>query len=152
MLRINIVAVGKIKEKYIKDGILEYCKRMNPYINFNIVELEESKDSNSSIIQDTKNILKYLEKKSGYMILLDISANECSSEELASMISKLSIDYSEINFVIGGSRGVTDELRKFVNRRISFSKLTFPHQLFRLILCEQIYRSICINNNIKYHK
>ncbi|VWL85673.1 23S rRNA (pseudouridine(1915)-N(3))-methyltransferase RlmH [Oceanivirga miroungae] len=152
MLKINIVAIGKIKEKYIVDGISEFKKRLSTYVNFNIVELNENKDSNLSVVQDSKNILKFFEKNKSYKILLDISADYMSSEELADMVSNLSITNSEISFIIGGSRGVTDEVRKLVDKRISFSKLTFPHQLFRLMLTEQIYRAICINNNIKYHK
>lgn len=152
MLKINIIAVGKIKEKYITEGILEFKKRLSSYINFNIVEIEENKDSSISAIQDSKNILKYFEKNKSYKILLDISASELNSEEFAYMISNLTNNNSEISFIIGGSRGITDDVRKMVDRKISFSKLTFPHQLFRLILCEQIYRAVCINNNIKYHK
>ncbi|WP_067142132.1 23S rRNA (pseudouridine(1915)-N(3))-methyltransferase RlmH [Oceanivirga salmonicida] len=152
MLKINIVAVGKIKEKYIIDGITEYSKRLRPYINFDIVELSESKDNDLALEKDSASILKYLDKTNAYKILLDIGAKQIDSVELSELIEKLSMTNSEIIFIIGGSRGVNKEVRNSCNLRISFSKLTFPHQLFRLILTEQIYRSICIQKNIKYHK
>ncbi len=152
MLKINIVAVGKIKEKYIISGINEYAKRLRPYINFNVIELSESKDKEGALEKDSESILKYIEKSKAYKILLDIGAKQINSVELSELIDKISLTNSEIIFIIGGSRGVTDEVRKACNFRISFSKLTFPHQLFRLILIEQIYRSICIQKNIKYHK
>ncbi len=152
MLKINIVAVGKIKEKYIISGINEYAKRLKPYINFNVIELAESKDNDFALEKDSESILKYIEKSKAYKILLDIGARNLSSIELSNMIDKLSLTNSEICFIIGGSRGVSDEVRRKCDYRISFSKLTFPHQLFRLILIEQIYRSICIQKNIKYHK
>lgn len=152
MLKINIVAIGKIKDKYIISGIEEYLKRLKPYINFSIIELAENKDTFDSHIKDSENIIKYLEKNKSYNILLDISGKSLDSVELSKMIEKISLTNSEISFIIGGSRGVSDKLRKLCNKRISFSKLTFPHQLFRLMLVEQIYRAISIQNNIKYHK
>lgn len=152
MLKISIISIGKIKEKYITDGIAEFSKRLKPYVNFNIIELKEAVDSNNSHIIDSQSIIKYLDKNPSYVILLDLSGKEVSSEELASIISKTSMINSNISFVIGGSRGFDENIRKLSNMRLSFSKLTFPHQLFRLIVVEQIYRSICIINNIKYHK
>lgn len=152
MLKINIISIGKIKEKYIIDGINEYKKRLSKYINFNIVELPESIDSDNCIDLESDRILKLLDKSRGYNIVLDINGKMLDSIEFSNMISNLSIRHSEINFIIGGSRGVNNKLKNAVDYRLSISKMTFPHQLFRLILTEQIYRAICILNNIKYHK
>lgn len=154
MLKINIICVGKIKEKYIEMGIFEFKKRLSKYINLNILELKEEADNNTklAIEKESNLILKTLEKNKGYNILLDIDGKNYSSEMLASEISMLSLNYSQINLIIGGSNGVNQFLKSNVNLRISFSKMTFPHQLIRLFLIEQIYRVICINNNIKYHK
>ena len=130
MIRINIVCVGKIKEKYIKDGIEEFLKRLSKYAKLDIIE----------------------KKNYSYNILLDLSGKMLTSVEMAQKIEKISLTNSEINFIIGGSNGVADKLRKIVDFRLAFSNFTFPHQLMRLILVEQIYRWISINNNIKYHK
>lgn len=152
MLKINIISIGKIKEKYISDGIKEYQKRVGKYINLKIIELIEEKDNETAKNKESNRIINEIANKKAYNILLDIKSNNLSSEQLASKIENLTINYSEINFIIGGSRGVNDEVRKKCDYLLSFSNMTFPHQLFRLMLIEQIYRSICIINNIKYHK
>lgn len=154
MLKINLICIGKIKEKYIKDGINEFKKRLEPYINFNIYELKEYSDSNISLSKnkESDDIIKNINKREGYNILLDIRGEMVSSENLSLKLSNLTNSYSTINFIIGGSNGVNTEVEKKVNYRLSFSKMTFPHQLMRLILIEQIYRVISIQNNIKYHK
>ena len=138
MLKINIIAIGKIKEKYIIDGIAEFSKRLSKYINLNIIELQEEVDNSTAIKKESDKILAYLSKTKSYNILLDLKGKF--------------IDYSEISFIIGGSRGVSREVKEKADYLLAFSKLTFPHQLFRLILLEQIYRAICISKNIKYHK
>lgn len=152
MLKINVIAIGKIKEKYIIEGINEYAKRMSKYINFKIIELPENEDNNNSVDVESSRILTLLEKSRSYNILLDIKGKMIDSVELSELINNISLNHSEISFIVGGSKGVNDKLKNFVDFRLSFSNLTFPHQLFRLILSEQIYRSICILNNIKYHK
>lgn len=152
MLKINIISIGKIKEKYILDGIDEYNKRLSKYVNLNYVQLQEQIDNQYSIDIESERILKFLQKQKSFNILLDIQGNNISSEDLAKKIEKLTIENSTLSFIIGGSKGVNQEVKKICDYRLSFSKLTFPHQLFRLILLEQIYRSICIINNIKYHK
>ncbi len=154
MLKVNIICVGKIKEKYIIDGIDEFSKRLSKYIKLNIIELKEEADSNISlaISKESKLIVDTINKNSGYNILLDIKGENISSEKLAEKITNLKLNYSEINFIIGGSNGFNEEVRALADYKLSFSKMTFPHQLMRLILIEQIYRSICIENNIKYHK
>ncbi|MCI6152889.1 23S rRNA (pseudouridine(1915)-N(3))-methyltransferase RlmH [Fusobacterium perfoetens] len=155
-MNINIICIGKVKEKYILDGIAEFSKRMQAFGKFKIIELKEfgnDSDRSTSIEKESKSIFETLEKNKGYNILLDIQGKNISSEEMAKEIENICIKgYSTINFIIGGSYGVSDELKKESDFRLSFSKMTFPHQLMRLILSEQIYRWFSIINNIKYHK
>lgn len=152
MLKINIITVGKVKEQYINDGIKEFSKRLSKYVSLKIIELAEEADNTTSVDIESNRILAYLEKTKGYTILLDLKGKELDSVELSNKISKLTINYSEISFLIGGSKGINNMVREKCDYSLCFSKFTFPHQLFRLILLEQIYRSICIINNIKYHK
>ena len=156
MVKINIVCIGKVKDKYIRDGIEEFSKRLSRYANFNVVELSEEDDNKgieSAISKETERIINVINKKNqSYNILLDLKGKQKSSEEMAELLEKITIQKSEINFIIGGSNGVGDELRRIVDFRLNFSLFTFPHQLMRLILAEQIYRWISINNHIKYHK
>lgn len=152
MLKINIIAIGKIKEKYIIDGIAEFSKRLSKYINLNIIELQEEVDNSTAIKKESDKILVYLSKIKSYNILLDLKGKFIDSIELSNKLFDLTLNYSEISFIIGGSRGVSREVKEKADYLLAFSKLTFPHQLFRLILLEQIYRAICISKNIKYHK
>lgn len=155
-MNINIICIGKIKEKYITDGINEFLKRMQSFAKMKIYELKENgNDDNrvNSIEKESEEIIKTLEKLGGYSILLDIQGKNFSSEEMAKEIETLAVNgVSTLNFIIGGSYGVSDNVRNLVKLRLSFSKLTFPHQLMRLILTEQIYRWFSIINNGKYHK
>lgn len=129
---------------------------MTLFAKVRILELKEDgndSERQKSIEKESVEIIKTLEKNRGYNILLDIDSKQLSSEEMAEKITDLGVKgNSTINFVIGGSYGVSEELRKFVDMRLSFSKMTFPHQLMRLIFMEQLYRWFGINNNIKYHK
>ena len=156
MIRINVVCIGKIKEKYIKEGINEFLKRLSKYIKLEIIELAEEDDNKgieNAINSETERIINAISKKSySYNILLDLKGKMLDSEEMAHKIEEISMISSEINFIIGGSNGVNDNLRKIVDFRLCFSPMTFPHQLMRLILTEQLYRWVSINNNIKYHK
>ena len=156
MIRINVVCIGKIKEKYIKEGLNEFLKRLSKYIKLEIIELAEEDDNKgieNAINSETERIINVISKKSySYNILLDLKGKMLDSEEMAQKIEEISMISSEINFIIGGSNGVNDNLRKIVDFRLCFSPMTFPHQLMRLILTEQLYRWISINNNIKYHK
>ena len=156
MIRINVVCIGKIKEKYIKEGINEFLKRLSKYIKLEIIELAEEDDTKgieNAINSETERIINAISKKSySYNILLDLKGKMLDSEEMAQKIEEISMISSEINFIIGGSNGVNDNLRKIVDFRLCFSPMTFPHQLMRLILTEQLYRWVSINNNIKYHK
>lgn len=149
---IKIICVGKIKENYLKEAILEYKKRISKYTNIEIIELDDySYDDKKTLLTEHNNILKVM-NKSDYNILLDIGGNQMDSISFAKKISDTLIINSNITFIIGGSLGVLDELRNIVNFRLSFSKMTFPHQLFRVLLLEQIYRAYKINNNEEYHK
>lgn len=150
---IKIITVGNLKEKYLKDAIAEYTKRLKKYTNIEIIELkdeglvEESKAMNL----EAQKIKKYLNSKD-YLITLEIEGKEFSSVEFAKKIDNVLISYSNITFVIGGSYGLSDEIKNMSNLALSFSKMTFPHQLFRVLLLEQIYRAFKINNNESYHK
>lgn len=155
-MNVSIICVGKVKEKYIVEGINEFLKRMQSFSKMKIVELKEDGNDSSrniSIEKESEEILKTMEKLGGYNILLDIQGKNFSSEEMSEEIERLTVNgVSSINFIIGGSYGVSENVRKTVNMRLSFSKMTFPHQLMRLILCEQIYRWFSIIKNTKYHK
>lgn len=149
---ITIITVGKIKEKYIKEGINDYLKRISKYTKVELIELEdESFDKTKTLKKESEKILKKLNLKS-YIITLEIEGEEPSSIELAKLIDKKTSLNSNITFIIGGSYGLDDEIKKLSNYKLSFSKMTFPHQLFRLLFLEQIYRSYKIINNEEYHK
>ena len=144
---IKIICVGKIKEKYLSDLINDYKMRISKYHKIEIIELKDSdkKRESSEILQSVKS--------TDYNILLDIQGEEFTSIEFSTFMSKVFTNMNgNITFIIGGSDGVEDSLRDVVDKRISFSKLTFPHGLFRGILLEQIYRSYKIQNNESYHK
>ena len=159
MLRINIICIGKIKEQLLRDAINEYSKRLSKYCNLNIIELPDKKipdKSNISIENQIKDfesneIITHLIKDS-YNICLDLKGKEYSSENFAMKISDIQIINSSITFIIGGSLGFNDDVKKICNESICFSKMTFPHQLIRVFLLEQLYRAFKINNNETYHK
>lgn len=143
---IKIICVGKVKEKYLQEAISDYMKRLSKYHKVDIIILEDS-----NIAEEKTRILKHIDSKD-YVITLDIEGKMLSSVELADKLDKTFITNSSICFVIGGSYGLDREVKKRANFSLSFSKLTFPHQLFRVILLEQIYRSFKILNNETYHK
>ena len=150
---IKLICVGKIKEKYLNDAINEYRRRLSKYTKLDIIELP---DSSYNEIDKVKNmegklILKHL-KENDNVIILDINGQELSSVELTDKLCSQEVINSNLTFIIGGSYGLSDEVKKRANYSISFSKLTFPHQLFRVILLEQIYRTYKIRNNENYHK
>lgn len=149
---IKIICSGKIKENYLKDAVAEYSKRISKYDKLEIIELPDyDYDLKKTLQKEKENILKNINLKD-YNILLDINGKNYTSLELADKLDKVRITNSNITFIIGGSYGVDEEIKKIVNERISFSKLTFPHQLFRVILLEQIYRCFKIINHEEYHK
>ena len=147
---IKIICIGKIKEKFLKDGINEYLKRISKYSKLEIIELED--ESVGNILEKERDkILKNIGNKD-YIITLEIDGNVIDSNELSKKIEEILIRNSTITFIIGGSYGLHDDVKKLSNYKLSFSKLTFPHQLFKMILLEQIYRSFKISNNESYHK
>ena len=153
-MQVNIVCVGTLKEKYWIDAIQEYSKRLSKFCNFNIIEIKEQNITDINLVskaleKESEDILKNLK---GYIIVLDINGKVLSSEELAKTISDIQQISSTITFVIGSSFGLSEKIKQRANLRLSFSKLTFPHQMFRVMLAEQIYRAYTIINNIKYHK
>ena len=159
MLAIQIICVGKLKETYLKEAISEYSKRLSKYIKLDILELQDEKipdKLNSSLENEIKNkeclnILNNLPKDS-FNIALDLKGKEFSSEEFSKKLDSLSMENSHITFIIGGSLGLTDELLNKCNQKICFSKMTFPHQLIRVFLLEQIFRAFKISNGETYHR
>ena len=159
-MNIKIISVGKLKEKYLKDGITEYAKRLSKFAKFEIVEVPDEKAPE----QLSDNEMQQVMQKEGerilgkikdreYVYALAIKVKERASEELAAEIDKLTVEgHSDITFVIGGSLGLHPDVLKRANAQISFGKFTLPHQLMRLVLSEQIYRAFMINNHSPYHK
>lgn len=143
---IKIICVGKVKEKYLRDMIDDYIKRISKYHKIEIIELTDS-----NINKEKEELLRVINTKD-YNIVMDIDGNNLSSREFAEKIGKTFLINSNITFIIGGSDGISPEIKELANYRLSFSKLTFPHQLFRGILLEQIYRAFKILNNESYHK
>ena len=150
---IKIICVGKIKEKFFKEALEEYTKRLSKYTRLQIIEVEDINLDNEELIKQKEKelILKHIEKKD-YIITLEIEGKELSSIELSKKIEELETINPNITFIIGGSYGIDNEIKNMSNYKLSFSKLTFPHQLFRVILLEQIYRAYKIKNNESYHK
>ena len=160
MLHINIVCVGKLKEKYLQDAISEYSKRLTKYCSLSITELPDEKlpnnlsDSLINIIKEKEsdNIMSHTEKNS-YIIALDLHGKQFSSEEFPEKIMNISTNSSStITFIIGGTLGLSDKLLLVSNELICFSKMTFPHQLIRVFLLEQLFRAFKISNNETYHR
>lgn len=143
---LKIVCVGKIKENYLKEAIEDYSKRISKYHKLEIIEVMDS-----DINREKDLILKYITPRD-YVITLEIEGNNISSLELADKIDKTFITNNTITFVIGGSDGIHDDIKKMADFKLSFSKMTFPHGLFRMILLEQIYRCFKILNHEAYHK
>lgn len=150
---IKIITVGSIKEKYLKDAIEEYTKRLSKYTNLEIIEVKDEGlvEKQKTLILEEEKILKHINDRD-YIITLEIEGKELTSEEFAKKIDKISFETSNITFIIGGSYGLSDNIKRKSRWHLSFSKMTFPHQLFRVILLEQIYRAYKINNNESYHK
>lgn len=160
MVTINILCVGKIKEKFFREAIEEYSKRLSKYCNLNIFEVEDSKvpdkvsDNLAKVIKDEEasRMLNQM-KKDTYLICLDLNGKEYDSVEFSEKISKLTAyGESNITFVIGGTLGIGDEVLKIAKEKICFSKMTFPHQLIRVFLLEQIYRGFKIIGGETYHR
>lgn len=161
MLRVNIICIGKIKEKYFTDAINEYSKRLSAFCKFSVIELPEEKirsnNPNQAQIDEVieaegKRILQKI-GASDYVAAMCIEGKLMSSEELSKTLDSVSLSgKSTVSFIIGGSYGLSDEVKKRSDLRLSMSRMTFPHQMARMILSEQIYRAFEISTNGKYHK
>lgn len=160
MQKVTIICVGKLKEKYLKDAVSEYAKRLRTLCKFEVIEVEEEKISdnpNSSQIShilecEGKRILSKIDSSMSVMAMC-IEGKQMGSEKFAEYFSNMAISgKSSLAFVIGGSWGLSDEVKKKADYRLSMSEMTFPHQLARIMVCEQIYRAFCINSGTKYHK
>ncbi len=158
-MNINIVAAGKIKERYLAEGIAEFMKRLRPYAQVHILEISEEKmkenpspaEKEKILSQEGERLLRQVPDGS-YLIVLDVYGKESSSEELAARIDALGLQgQSNITFLIGGAFGLSREVRAAAKARLSFSRMTFTHQMVRLLLVEQIYRAFKINRGEKYH-
>lgn len=158
-MKITIVAVGKIKEKYLSAGIAEYTKRLGPYCRLSIVEIDEERmPDNPSDAEKAKVLEKEGEKvlkqvpAGSFLIVLDVAGKQYSSEGLAAKLAELGLSgKSDITFAIGGAFGLSQSLTKAADERLSFSKMTFTHQMIRMMLVEQIYRAFKINRGEPYH-
>ena len=150
---IKIITIGKLKEKYLSDAQEEYLKRLSKYTKVEIIELEDSKidEETQALSEEKDRILKHLNSKD-YLITLEIEGKQLTSPEFSDLIDKTLISNSNITFIIGSSYGIHKDIKEMSNYHLSFSKMTFPHQLFRIFLLEQIYRGYKIINNEKYHK
>jgi 23S rRNA (pseudouridine1915-N3)-methyltransferase len=159
-MNISIISVGKLKEKYLKDGIDEYKKRLSRYCSIEMIEVSDEKAPESLSLKEEEqikdkegqSILKYI-KDNTYVVALDLKGKMLSSEELSEFLGDLGVSgNSNIAFIIGGSLGLSKEVLSRANYKLCFSKMTFPHQLMRLILLEQVYRGFRIMKGEPYHK
>jgi len=159
-MNITVICIGKLKERYWTEAVQEYVKRLNKYCTLTINELKEERvtdnasaaEEAAAIEAEGRSILRQI-KKETYVIALEILGTELTSEELSDRIKSLGLaGKSDITFIIGGSLGLSDEVLARANFRLSFSRMTFPHQMMRVILLEQIYRSFKIMRNETYHK
>lgn len=153
MIKFNIVCVGRLKEKYWVEAFSEYQKRISRYAETTVTECPEGQYEGSAAQLTKFEEDAILKKLKGFVILLDIGGQNLSSEDFAELIAgKSAGGASEFTFVIGGSRGVSERVRERADFRLSFGKATYPHRLARIILAEQLYRAVSINNNLSYHK
>lgn len=159
MVNIKLICVGEIKENFLSDAIKEYLKRLSRYCKINVIEVKDEasspkaskKEEEQVLVNEGKRVIKQL-KDQDYLVLIDLHGKEYDSLSLAANFQKIISQHSSIAFVIGGSLGLSDELRSLSKERWCLSKLTFPHQLTRVIVLEQLYRVFKINNNEIYHK
>lgn len=145
MMKVNVVCVGKLKESYWREACAEYEKRLSRFCKLEIKELPER----GTLKEEAADILKKLQ---GYVLVLAVEGKEMSSEEFALSVKKLQDEGKELTFVIGSSCGLDESVKGAADGKISFSKMTFPHQMFRVVLLEQLYRAFMINAGAEYHK
>lgn len=159
MIGVNVVCVGKLKESYLRDGCNEYIKRLSAFSKVNVVEVAEERCSDNPSESEIKNVIekegaRIIAKipKGSCVIPMCIEGREYSSPDFSAELEKISMNYSSVTFIIGGSFGLSDEVKSLGKIKLSFGKMTLPHQLARMILLEQTYRAFSISNNSKYHK
>ena len=156
-MKINVIVVGDLKEKYLSEACKEYVKRISRFHAINITTIDEEKlpkapseaDISKCLVKEGSKIEKLLK---GYIVVLDVRGEMIDSPKFAKIIESSALSYDTITFVIGGSYGLCENIKRMANLRLSFSQMTFPHQLFRVMLLEQLYRATTITNNILYHK
>ena len=156
-MRINLVVVGNLKEKYLKSACDEYIKRISRYHKIDVIEVAEEKlpknykdvDVARALVREGNKILEHVH---GYMVVMDIHGKQMDSERFAGLFQQTALNYDTITFVIGSSYGLSESVKDRADMLLSVSNMTFPHQLFRVMLLEQIYRATAINNNVLYHK
>ena len=160
MLHIEIICVGKLKEDYLKSAIAEYLKRLSKYCSCRVIELPDEKlptplseaDKRKVIEKESNSILSHI-KENSYVFALDLKGKQYTSEEFSEKLSNIALrENSTITFLIGGTLGMSQELLEHANQLVCFSKMTFPHQLIRVFLLEQLFRSFKIQNNETYHR
>ena len=156
MLSVNVVCIGKIKEAFYRDAIEEYAKRLSRFCRFSVIELAEKQltgknDADITIVKEDEG-KRIVQAVKGYVIALDMRGEQLTSEQLSAKLSKLTDTTSTVTFVIGGSYGLSDCVLKRADYKLSFGKMTFPHQLMRVIAAEQIYRTFTIAEGSGYHK
>lgn len=152
MISVNLVCVGNLKEKYSRDEQAEYVKRLSAFCHLKIVEVKEQNQLGSPAKIVEREGIDIIKNLKGYVILCDIKGKMLSSEDLAEKIGTLMQSSSCVSIVVGGSYGVSEQVKKLANERLSFSPMTFPHNLFRNMLLEQVYRAFTILENKTYHK
>lgn len=159
MISVNVVCVGKLKEKFLKDGCNEYLKRLSAFAKVNVIEVSEERCGDNPSDNEIKNVIekegeRIISKipKGSFVIPMCIEGKEYSSPDFSQEIEKISMNFSTITFVIGGSFGLSDKVKSLSKLKLSFGKMTLPHQLARMILLEQVYRAFSISHNSKYHK
>lgn len=149
MRKLELLCVGKIKESYYRDGIAEYLKRLGRFCDASVVEIPDLADNVGAAEKESKALLSRMD---GFVILSDLRGKLLTSEELAATLERGYLRAPKVQFVIGGSRGVTDEVRARADAVVAFGRMTFPHRLMRLIAAEQLYRAFTISENVQYHK
>lgn len=155
-MNVNVVCIGKIKDKFYRDAVEEYAKRLSRFCKFTVVELSEKlltgkNEADINVVKEDEG-KRILQAVKGYVIVLDMHGQQLSSEELARKISDITMKDSTVSFVIGGSYGLSDDVKKRADLVLSFGRMTLPHQLMRVVLTEQIYRAFTIIEGSGYHK
>lgn len=149
MKKLELLCVGSIKERYFNDGIAEYVKRLGRYCDVTVTEISDCRDDGKAAAEESRAILA---KMNGFTVLADLRGKALTSEEFAGLIDGAYLRSPKVQFIIGGSRGVTDEVRKAADAVVSFGRMTYPHRLMRLIAAEQLYRAFTITEGSAYHK